>query len=116
MSKTYHRNKKLEFKRNLEPWGSEDDCPGFSGLTRRRNWEEAIDKCVKIRKKKKTLWKEFTKFGISPLRKSWKNPVGDAHEQSSRLHVMKREMAHKRRHKMKVEAQNIIDDSLNENV
>ena len=53
---------------------------------------------------------------MSPLRKSWKNPVGDAHEQSSRLHVMKREMAHKRRHKMKVEAQNIIDDSLNEDV
>ena len=111
MSKTWHRNKKREVELYVER--STSDGPDLSSIGNMPSWGERMRHCCRhASKPNKTLQREFTKFGISPISKSWKNILGERDEQSSRLHRLKRDMAHKRRHKMKVEAERIIQASI----
>lgn len=118
MSKTYHRNKRLEFNRNIEACDKIYDDGSDTAWLHHHNaypsWEANVERCSKIRHKRKTLQREFTKFGIVPISKGWKNPVGERHEQSSRLHLVKYQATHKRRHKMKTEASRIIKEAIGE--
>ena len=121
MSKTYHRNKKLEFHRLLEEYENEigsdlpENCRWLSTNTG-WNWDNAMTKISKHKDRHHhSLKREYKKFGLDTLN-SWKNPVGERHEQTDRLHKVKHAATHKRRHKLKVEAQRIIKNALNENV
>lgn len=122
MSKTYHRNKKLEFHKVLDAYEEEHRPEDLSegerwlSLGGGWSWDRAMNRCSKrhgISKHNHSLKREYKKFNCDTMM-SWTNPVGDRHEQSDRLHRVKHDATHRRRHKMKVEAQRIINNSLSE--
>jgi len=61
--------------------------------------------------KKGALTREFHTLGVSDPSK-WKNRFGDAYDQSSRSHLVRSIIAHKRRHKFKEQTKNIINESI----
>lgn len=121
MSKTYYRNRKMEFERIRESY-EEDHLPknvpeecqwiSMSGWS----WDAAVSKCSKkhgIAKHNHSLKREYTKFHCDKMT-NWSNPVGTAHEQTSRCHRIKHDATHRRRHKMKEETRKIYESSLHE--
>lgn len=114
MSKTFHRNKKLEFHRLVDEFekNTESDLPPWT-MSSGWNWDKAMTKISKHKDRHHhSLQKEYVKFGIDRINKSWSNPVGERHEQTDRLHKIKHAATHKRRHKLKVEAERIVNNSL----
>lgn len=65
-------------------------------------------------KKRGSLSREFTKLGMSGTR-YWRNRFGEVYDKSSRLRLVKREMNQTRRHRLKNEAQEIINKEILEN-
>ena len=121
MSKTYHRNKKLEFHKILESYEEEHcqkDLPEVSQWTSLTgwSWDRGMNKCCKMHGQAKhnhSLKREYKKFNCDTM-SSWTNPVGERHEQSDRCHRVKHDATHRRRHKMKMETQRMVNSSLTE--
>ena len=65
------------------------------------------------RKKRGSLNRDFKNVGMSSP-SYWKNRFGDAYDKSSRMRLIKREMTQTRRHRMKHDAEEEIERSLNE--
>lgn len=64
-------------------------------------------------KKRGSLGREFTKTGMSGTR-YWRNRFGEESDKSSRNRLVRREMSHTRRHRLKNDAEEIINNALNE--
>jgi len=78
--------------------------------------EDRLRKCSRHPNKRKkcgSLGREFTMLGMSGTR-YWRNRFGEVYDKSSRNHLIKREMNQTRRHRLKNDAQEIINNSLNE--
>ena len=63
------------------------------------------------KKHKASLSREFNAVGV-PNPAKWKNRFGEEDDKSSRSHLIRSIMAHKRRHKLKELAKKIIEESL----
>ena len=63
------------------------------------------------RKKRGSLGREFTKVGMTGTR-YWRNRFGEEHDKSSRCRLVKHQMTHTRRHRLKNEAEKIINEAL----
>lgn len=68
-------------------------------------------------KKRRTgvLTREFHKLGVNDP-SGWKNRFGDAYDKSSRTHLSRAEMAHRRRHRFKEQTRNIINEAYEDNL
>ena len=63
------------------------------------------------RKKRGSLGREFTKVGMTGTR-YWRNRFGEEDGKSSRCRLVKHQMTHTRRHRIKNETQEIIKEEL----
>lgn len=102
------------------PYGVEKREPGveyetdlsFSTLSDDNN--HPYKDCVRHpnkKHKKGSLTKEFHTVGVSDPSK-WKWRYGEEHDKSSRTHLIRNIMKHKRRHKLKELAKKIIEEEL----
>lgn len=129
MSRTY--NTKHDFDKKLgvieHPNGYEKEYP-YGTITREPDVEYHNDpsfttfndnsnphkECVRHpnkKHKKGSLTKEFHTVGVQDPSK-WKNRFGEEHDKSSRSHLIRNIMKHKRRHKLKELAKKIIEEAL----
>lgn len=65
------------------------------------------------RKRKSSLGREFTKVGMTGTR-YWRNRFCEEDGKLSRCRLVKHQMTHTRRHRLKNDTQEIIDNALNE--
>jgi len=96
MSKTY--NSKHKFHEILEV----DNVNAYIKSTRHPN-----------KRKNKSLCREFSEVGLSNPAK-WKWRYGEEHDKSSRMHLIRREIAAKRRNRIKHEVEEEINREINE--
>lgn len=91
MSKTY--NSKHNFNKNFEV----DEVNAYIKSTRHPN-----------KRKNKALGREFSDVGLTNPA-NWKYRFGDAYDRSSRTHLGRRELAAKRRNRLKNEVEEQIN-------
>ena len=100
---------------HIEP--GEERITDISGTTRGGDhnpdvWQK-LTRHPNKRKKRGSLNREFKNVGMSSP-SYWKNRFGEEHDKSSRMRLIKREMTQTRRHRMKHDAEEEIERSLNE--
>jgi len=98
---------------NIEP--GDEYGVDISYTTRNDNSDphRALTRHPNKRKKRGSLNRDFKNVGMSSP-SYWKNRFGDAYDKSSRMRLIKREMTQTRRHRMKHDAEEEIERSLNE--
>lgn len=97
---------------DIEPGGVYHN--DISGTTRNEN-DNPHYECVRHpnkRKKRGSLGREFTKNRLSGTR-YWRNRFGEEADKSSRMRLTKQEMTQRRRHRMKEETKDIVNEELN---
>lgn len=108
MSRTY--GSKYDFNKNLN---KEDDYKSLSEIYTSGDINAAIKtrRHPNKKKKRRCLGKEFHEVGLdNPA--YWKYKYGEVGGQSNRLHLVRREIAAKRRNRLKHEAEEEIERSL----
>jgi len=101
------------YKKTIEP-GEEYDYDISHTTT--NDWINRFNKCSRHpnkRKKRGSLGREFTKLGMTGTQ-YWRNRFGEEDNKSSRCRLVKHQMNQTRRHRIKNETQEIINNSLNE--
>ena len=99
----YSSDKDYDYDYSHTTWGSTDNSNIKS--TRHPN----------KKRKKGVLTREFHRVGLTDPSK-YKNRFGDAYDKSNRTHLSRYELAHRRRHRMKEEVKNIINNALKEDI
>lgn len=99
------------------PYGVEKREPGVEYETDLSFTTESTNpykKCVRHPNKKHkngTLTREFHTLGVSDPSK-WKMRYGEASDKSSRSHLIRNIMKHKRRHKFKEQTKKLIEEAV----
>lgn len=126
MSKTYNTKHDFDkeygtyefpngFKNNygcdIKPGEEYETDPSHTTFNDNTNLWSKLTRHPNKKRKKGSLDREFKTVGMTSPSK-WKNRFGEEHDKSSRMRLIKREMTQKRRHKLKNQANKIIEESL----